>query len=162
MPDSLEVIKARLDRWWYRILQIEEFYQPRNSIDLVHILRDLWYHIQVTHVYYRIKSNFLVRTTSFPHPSHYHLDTKKLCIPVLYGLLKARLEGDVLLATMDSEKQDMPAPKMEAEEVGLKTVLMCTQSLFENRTSLPDRVFDKLMETGKKVLVRSQRDASVR
>jgi len=53
-------------------------------------------------------------------------------------------------------------PKQEAEQVGLKVCLMSTQALFENRQSLPERTFEKVMDTTKKILGRSQRDAGVR
>ena len=63
-------------------------------------------------------------------------------------------------ATMASEPGKKP--KQEAEQVGLKVCLMSTQSLFENRQSLPEKTFAKVMDTTKKILGRTQRDQETR
>ena len=50
----------------------------------------------------------------------------------------------------------------EAEEVSLNIVLWSTQALFESRSALPEKTFEKILESGKKVLRQTQNDANVR
>lgn len=99
----------------------------------------------------------------YPLPGQ-HLCTKALWFPIVISLVKTssiQFRNDKRReAKMASEPTTKP--KQEAEQVGLKVCLMSTQSLFENRQSLPERTFEKVMDTTKKILGRSQRDAGVR
>ena len=95
------------------------------------------------------------------------LCTKGLWFPILSSLVKVSLRKvrtaqKKLIAEQNMAPEPKTKPKTEAEELGLKICLVCTQSMFENRQTLPERTFDKVMDTTKKVLGRSQRDAGVR
>lgn len=95
------------------------------------------------------------------YPLKEHFCIKGLWFPVLAEVVK---DSYTYLRDKSKMASEPPKakPKQEAEQLGLKICLMCTQSLFENRQSLPERTFDKVMDTTKKVLGRSQRDAAVR
>lgn len=99
----------------------------------------------------------------YPLPREY-LYIKTPWFPSINSLIKISSsefrEGKRQGAKMASEPTTKP--KQEAEQVGLKVCLMSTQALFENRQSLPERTFEKVMDTAKKILGRSQRDAGVR
>lgn len=56
----------------------------------------------------------------------------------------------------------MEQPQGLAEEVGLKLVLWSTQALFENRNTLPEKTFEKVMGSAKKILESTRKNASVR
>lgn len=90
------------------------------------------------------------------------LCTKGLWLPIAAGIIKGTSERYIEEATMASEQQNQPKPRKEAEEVALKLVLMCTQTLFEERGALPEKTFDKVMDSGKKILGRSTRAPEVR
>ena len=95
------------------------------------------------------------------YPLKEHLCIKGLWFPILTEAVK---DSYTYLRNKSKMASEPPRtkPKQEAEQLGLKICLMCTQSLFENRQSLPERTFEKVMDTTKKVLGRSQRDAGVR
>ena len=50
----------------------------------------------------------------------------------------------------------------EPEEVSLNIVLWSTQALFESRTALPEKTFETVLDTGKKLLRKTQDDSQVR
>ena len=50
----------------------------------------------------------------------------------------------------------------EPEEVSLNIVLWSTQALFESRTALPEKTFEKVLDTGKKILRKTQDDSKIR
>ena len=89
-------------------------------------------------------------------------DTRKTRLLIVCGLVKGRCERDLDNAKMDLDKKKVPPAKMEPEEMLLRVVLMCTQSLYECRETLPEKSFDDILEQGKKVLVRCQRDTELR
>ncbi len=91
-----------------------------------------------------------------------HLCTKGLWYPTIVSIVKTSTEQFRDDKHQESIMASTPKPKQEAEQVGLKVCLMSTQALFENRQSLPERTFDKVMDTTKKILGRSQRHADVR
>lgn len=53
-------------------------------------------------------------------------------------------------------------PDVLAEEVGLKVILWTTQALFENRSTLPEKTFEKTMSSAKKILASTLKYAWVR
>ncbi len=99
----------------------------------------------------------------YPLPGE-HLCTKAIWFPIIISLVKTSSKEFRDAKRQEAEMASEPTtkPKQEAEQVGLKVCLMSTQALFENRQSLPERTFEKVMDTTKKILGRSQRDAGVR
>ena len=103
----------------------------------------------------------------------FSVDTNALKVPIkLLGYIKADIHNNTGRKN-NTRSDDKPGeakmapepgkkPKQEAEQLGLKVCLMSTQALFENRNSLPERTFAKVMDTTKKILGRTQRAQEVR
>ena len=68
---------------------------------------------------------------------------------------------DFSLSVTDQGDQKGKA-EPEPEEVSLKIVLWSTQALFESRTALPEKTFEKILDTGKTILRKTQDDSKVR
>ena len=68
----------------------------------------------------------------------------------------------ILAGSMSPVDQKEQTVKAEPEEVSLNIVLWATQALFESRSALPEKTFEKVLESGKKVLRQTQNDANVR
>ena len=76
-----------------------------------------------------------------------------LFLPIVY-------EFDAI--TMSSGEQKEQMAKLDPNEAILILVLAATQALFESRTTLPERTFEKVLESGKKTLKRTQTNANTR
>ena len=156
--------------WEYEILRLyhlhkwEDNFKPYVSLLLVD-------HFRRYRRAHRLRLNRLPRTRALLNYSSpnfirsYPLADSHFCIkglwfPILSSLVKESFRKQRDEQKMASEPKSKP--KTEAEQLGLKVCLTCTQSLFENRQTLPERTFDKVMDTTKKILGRSQRDPSVR
>ena len=66
---------------------------------------------------------------------------------------------DLEMATI---QQNQPSLDVKAARVGLKLVLMNTEAMFEHRRALTERCYAKTLDTGKKVLRKSQREPETR
>ena len=74
-------------------------------------------------------------------------------------IMKESLVSSAVTMPTDQKAQKT---KPDPDEVTLKIVLWSTQALFESRNALPERTFEQVFESGKKLLRRTQSDASVR
>ena len=117
----------------------------------------------------RVYLNYSDPNHIIPYPlADVHLCTKGLWLPILSSVVKESFrkvrdaQEKIISEQKMASEEPKTKPKTEAEQLGLKVCLVCTQSMFENRQTLPERTFDKVMDTTKKVLGRSQRDAGVR
>lgn len=59
-------------------------------------------------------------------------------------------------------KSTVQTATTEPEEISLNIVLWSTQALFESRSALPEKTFERILDSGKKVLRQTQTDANVR
>ena len=63
---------------------------------------------------------------------------------------------------MASQPEATIKRKLEPEEIGVSLILAVTQALFENRETVPERAFDRILKFTKQMLQRTERDREVR
>ena len=148
------------DKYWKTILPLPLGILPATSEGSINYKLNSFAH-------HSVQSDYLYRSDRYPtlrYPLTEHLCTKGLWFPIATSITKATVQRlhDKFSHAAKMASEPKTKPKQEAEQVGLKVCLMATQSLFEDRGSLPERTFEKVMDSTKKILGRTQRDAGVR
>lgn len=93
-----------------------------------------------------------------------HPETASILILSLVHAFEEIATGDAASSTntMSPGDQKEQKAKLEPDEITLTVVLCSTQALFECRTTLPERTYEKALESGKKLLKRTQSKPEVR